>query len=190
MRITDKAGTALATFPDESAVYSWMSWSADGGQLVYSRDILYDVDWPDVLRAGADGAGITNISNSPEYEWEVAWSPTEPLIALTAVRDEQSGVFTMRPDGTDLTRRYTGMATGLRWSPDGSRLLFVETTIEGGQLLVLTLASGRVAMAAAGVIQGNSPFWSPDGRWIAYGALLEGRGVPRRDGRSICRASW
>jgi Tol biopolymer transport system component len=174
VRITDQAGTVLATFPHENAVYSWMSWSVDGNQLVYSRTILYAAGSPEVLRANDDGTGITNISNSPDYEGEAAWSPTEPLIALTAVRNEQAGVFTMRPDGTDLTLRHAGIASTLRWSPDGSRLLFNETTIEGSQLVVLTLASGSVAIAATGMIQGNSPFWSPDGRLIAYGALLEG----------------
>jgi Tol biopolymer transport system component len=168
--ITDAGGTPVATFPHENAVYSRMSWSPDGQELVYTRTILHPPGSPEVLRARADGSEITNLSNSADFEGDVAWSPTAPLIALVAVRNEQAGVFTMRPDGSELTLRYAGIVVNPLWSPDGGRILATETTADGLQLVVLSLFSGSTTVVATGTIQGGSPFWSPDGRWITYAA--------------------
>lgn len=184
--ITNAAGIPLATFPQENAVYTRMSWSPDGQELVYTRSILVPPVSFDVVRAQADGSEITNISNSADFEGDVAWSPTAPLIALVAVRDEQGGIFTMRPDGSELTHRYSGIVTTPRWSPDGGRLLFIE---DGLKLVVLSLFSGGTTVVATGAIQGGSPFWSPDGRWITYGAAGDAAGeldvyVVKPDGSS------
>jgi Tol biopolymer transport system component len=74
------------------------------------------------------------------------------------------------------------IATQLRWSPDGSRILFTDrrpiprlvlANASGGQAAILDSDPGRFPGAS----------WSPDGQWIAYlrgGGLRKGELVKTR----------
>lgn len=61
--------------------------------------------------------------------------------------------------------------THLRWSPDGSRLAFVE---QGSQTLFVVVSGGQPVPIASGLAAEFPPAWSPDGTQIAYIA----QGVP------------
>jgi Tol biopolymer transport system component len=53
------------------------------------------------------------------------------------------------------------------WSPDGTRIAYVEettTSAVGPHIATIDLATGQTRLEA----QGHQPSWSPDGRYIAY----------------------
>jgi TolB protein len=73
----------------------------------------------------------TNLTNQAAHD-DVCpvWSPDGQRIAFVSDRDgprDEYHVFTMRPDGTDVTRVSSEPADSYgaqpQWSPDGSRLL-------------------------------------------------------------------
>jgi Tol biopolymer transport system component len=57
-------------------------------------------------------------------------------------------------------------------SPDGQRLSFVTGALGNSALAVRELATGETRRLA-GTTDGSFPFWSPDGRWLAF--FAEGR---------------
>jgi len=53
-------------------------------------------------------------------------------------------------------------------SPDGSRVAFIATTADGKRLLFVRPLETLTASPLAGTEGANSPFWSPDSRFLGY----------------------
>ena len=58
--------------------------------------------------------------------------------------------------------------TGPRWSPDGTRLVFVSDRNGEKQLWVIPAGGGEARVLTSGKLGAADPVWSPDGRWIAF----------------------
>ena len=87
----------------------------------------------------------------------------------TIVFDHMGDLFTMPIEGGRATRLTQGMAFDAqpRFSPDGTRIVFVSDRTGGENLWLLTLATRDTAQLTRG--NGNiytSPEWSPDGDYI------------------------
>jgi PKD repeat protein len=64
---------------------------------------------------------------------------------------------------------------GPKWSPDGSRVLFIGNTYDNwGEILVLNLADGSVANLTNHPAYDGSPAWSRDGTKIAFASDRDG----------------
>jgi Tol biopolymer transport system component len=105
------------------------AWSPDGQRLVvgaYAGAQSDDGVWVIDLSTQAKTHLVTQVAEEP------AWSPTGDLIAFAGGADRT--VFTVRPDGSDLTALTTfgpsadnsTWNSDVAWSPDGSRLLFTH----------------------------------------------------------------
>ncbi len=89
-----------------------------------------------------------------------------PLIAF----HRTDGLYVVKPDGTGLDTRATGMTEeNPVWSPDGKRILF-ERTVGGAKDIFSMNADGTgVANLTAGAAGDDyGPVWSPDGKYIAF----------------------
>ena len=102
------------------------TWSADGRRLAFLAPgvgLLRDVYVVD-----ADGKNLRNVSNSPEAENGLAWSPDGTRLAYVRNRDaSNSNAFFLVADGDGSNARpVPGPPLSpylLMWSPDGARLL-------------------------------------------------------------------
>jgi len=120
----DGSGVRRVT-PDDEANYHFPDWSPDGTRLVMrvarpqvKTLAILDVDSGRVTPLVATPEGC--IDNMPR------WSAKGDLIAFTSNREGDYEIYTIRPDGTSLTRltRSPGHDAHAAWSPDGRWLAF------------------------------------------------------------------
>jgi WD40-like Beta Propeller Repeat len=109
-----------------------MGYSPDGTMILFYRSAHPDPDphtdgslWV----ARADGKDAHEISGTAHPADFASWSPDGKLIVFANERLSPSGaVWTVRPDGSELTQVFEGAATSFpvspTWSPDGARILF------------------------------------------------------------------
>jgi len=110
--------------------------------------------------------------------------PTElsyvPLLAFTSTKDNNTDIYTIRADGSDLTRltNYPGFDGNPVWSSDG-RLIAYESGGQGGGINIFSMnpdGSGKRPLTANDGIN-SAIHWSPDGQKIAY--ISSTTGEPR-----------
>jgi Tol biopolymer transport system component len=112
-------------------------------------------------------------------------APANGRIAFNAMRsDGASDIATVKPDGKgwiDLTPGSHGMYCAPAWSPDGTRLAFVEPRPQlpgdvdpgNGYLHVMNAdgSNDHVLTLARASHECIRPTWSADGSYIAYGGF-------------------
>ncbi len=87
-----------------------------------------------------------------------------------------SSVYVADPDGTDASRvSPSGNLVAVSWSPDGDRIAYIDSAGEfGGGSIYLMNADGSDRQVFVDASSTRVPLggvgWSPDGRWIVYGA--------------------
>jgi Tol biopolymer transport system component len=102
------------------------TWSADGRRLAFLARGVGEVR--DVYVVDADGRNLRNVSNSPEHESRVAWSPDGTRLAYMRNPDPSNGnalILVADGDGSN-ARPVPGPPLSpylLIWSPDGVRVL-------------------------------------------------------------------
>ena len=121
---------------------------------------------PSELRLGRRA----QLTLDPGLELDPALSPDGKLVAYTAGPLGQTRLYVRQVDGATpvaITPASAGFARVPRWSPDGSRLLFLSSR----GLEVVPALGGPVKLLVP-VARGawTAGTWSPDGRSIAYAA--------------------
>ena len=126
-------------------------------------------DFPDLYVIGVDGSGLTKLAEATRRP---AWHPDGSRIAYAVgertgdpvhLPEVATGIFTIRPDGTDRREIISFPEPGIRWRdgltwhPDGSTLYFAGHIV----------AADGSEMREADWAGGYSTF-SPDGMRIAH----------------------
>lgn len=122
----------------------------------------------------ADGhvSGLATIVEDGAKNYHVQPSPDEQSVAFDSDRDGERGVYVARADGTGARRvSGDGYAAVPRWSPDGTRLVFLraEQDRKVWNLWMTDLRSGeltRLTRHSYGQVWAGS--WFPDGTRVGY----------------------
>jgi Tol biopolymer transport system component len=177
-------------------------WFPDGGQILATNDAGVGQGSP--LRpaiVAPDGTGLRSLDATRNPNLNLGCGDVSPdgrRIALEGFgshgHSELDGIYSIRAsDGGDLIRLVRGPVSPPRYSPDGTRLSFFDTT-EGtsptgsGALFVMPADGGTdpVRITPWGYAFGDHA-WSPDGSWIVfqrpYGQLY----LVRPDGSDLHR---
>ena len=138
----------------------------------------------DLFTIKADGTDVKRLTNGPDSLVEPTWSPNGRFIAFVRLRlaqseddaPDRSGIYRMRSDGSQkeqLTRFDTTIETYPDYSPSGSQIAYsgegsdqVNDTGLGG-ISVMDADGSSVRRLTTNPLDFN-PFFSPDGRQIAF----------------------
>ena len=93
------------------------------------------------------------------------WLPRTPADDQPVVRLELQPVM-----GTKFAFPVTGVATELALSPDGSRVIYAASAVNGEWMLYLRNLDQLVSRPIPGTAGAYNPEFSPDGKWIAFRA--------------------
>lgn len=152
-----------------NAAYDYLpSWSPDGTKILFASDRTGNQD---IFVMDADGSNVLNLTNYFSIEYTPSWSPDGTKILFVGDNRgpffDQSGVFVMNSDGTNVTFLNTSVpaAGGIMpaWSPDGTKVVF-SSDRDGNRDIYSINADGtgetRVTTATS---QDNWASWQPTG---------------------------
>jgi Tol biopolymer transport system component len=118
-------------------------------------------------------AGLATSVHSQElpsrYYSVPTWSPDGSRIVFESNRDGEPAVYTIRPDGSALTRLTPPGTPGEQpnWSPDGKRIVFTSARDGAGQLFLMG-ADGSAVVGIPNTRHGFLAAFSPDGQWLLF----------------------
>lgn len=133
----------------------------------------------DIYTVRADGSGLTNLTNNPASDSNPFWSPDGKRIAFESDRTGDLQIYLMDADGRNITQITTGDTShslpinidGVTnpWSPDGSKLLYWQGSMDETIMLYSVDINGenKTLLATGGVLASNIS-WSRDGQYIGY----------------------
>lgn len=104
-----------------------LDWSRDGRFVVFNSSFLDDKD-SEIYTFDLEARKLLNISNSPAFEADPAFSPDGRQIVFVSNRDDPkfNSIYVMNSDGTNV-RRLTNHPAGAAFpsfSPDGTQIIF------------------------------------------------------------------
>ncbi len=150
------------------------SWSPDSGQIALllqeeegSRLELADV---------RDPGRTTTLDRGAPVFW--SWSPAAGYIAVhtggsrTLSEDARLSVFATEDGCREVVRLTPGEFRTPAWSPDGTRVAYVDASNERKEYLSFYRVADGVSEIVCPVEGHCAMLWSPDGRYLAFSEAL------------------
>jgi len=148
--------------------------SPDGKWLAFDSDRSGNMD---IYKMRVDGSDLQQLTRNTADEFHPGWSPDGREVSFQSWRSGNRDSYAMSADGT--SERLIASAPGHdfagMWSPDGTQIAFASDRnggVSGSELFLVSASGGTPKQLTT---QGGLwPYWSPDGKFIAYvgGAAL------------------
>ncbi|MGE5236460.1 MAG: S41 family peptidase [Acidobacteriota bacterium] len=174
--VTDRA-TLKPREVDATKLIKGVSVSPSGKRAVFeARGELFSVP--------AEHGPVFDISRtSGAAERFPSLSPDGKSVAYFSDASGEYELYVRSADGTGEARKVTSLGPGFRyrpfWSPDSTRVAFVDNTM---RINLCDIGTGKVTTIDRGLywfedsLEAFTPSWSADSRWLAYARDLDTRG--------------
>jgi Tol biopolymer transport system component len=146
-------------------------WSPSGDRLVFHSPI------PQYLfTVGTDGKSLRQLtgpdSPNPDLENTVIgkWSPSGDRILFSVEAGEKSGIYTMKPDGSDV-KKLVGWSLMPAWFPSGERITYIDFDASDNRQVYIIEADGTNQRKLTTLKNSRDVGWpsvSPSGEQIAF----------------------
>lgn len=142
----------------------------------------YTWDMPggmDILRANIDGSDPKQVTDTPGYDAECAYSPDGKFIVFASDRNGNPDLYIMQSDGK-IVRRLTdkpGYDGGPFFSPDGKRVIFRADRNQDDHLQLFVInadGTGERQLTTHSDIVNWAPYWLPDGKSVVFTTSIHG----------------
>jgi len=162
------------------AVYRGVDLSADGGQIATHQEETGETGDIFLVDARTSGAPFRRFTFDPaRHNASATWSPDGRFVYYSKVAPSSVALFRRDAAGIAIEEKLfdaTSSVAPMSVSPDGQWLLYQQGAGgSGGSLWTLPLTGERKPVRFA---TDNTPKAlgqiSPDGRWVAYSAILPG----------------
>ncbi|HEY0458606.1 MAG TPA: Ig-like domain-containing protein [Pyrinomonadaceae bacterium] len=128
-----------------------------------------------------DGSGQTTVQFeggrcSGATTRHAVWSPDNSKLLLTVTRTNNTDIYTVNKNGSNLVRltTHTAVDTMPSWSPDGSQIVFVSTRDGNNEIYTMRADGSLQTRVTSTITNENEPAWSPDGSRILFESLRSG----------------
>ena len=123
----------------------------------------------DIYKMRTDGTQLQQLTHNTADDFRPSWSPDGRQIGFQSWRSGNRDFYMMASDGSHERVFQSGPAHdyGGYWSPDGSQVAF-ESDRSGPINIYLVSADGGNLRRLTDEQGGNTPRWSPDGKFVAY----------------------
>ncbi len=154
--------------------------SPDGKQIAFTAG---EQDY-DLVEIPLAGPALRTVLATSRSEADPAWAPQGGRYAYVTDRTGRQEIWLRTPDGqfddplvtsASFPDAGTLLLSGLAFSPDGQRIAYQRRSLSGFRVWISTVAGGRAVRLSADEGYQDSPTWSPDGAWIAFTSLRQGR---------------
>ena len=173
--VMDKNGENVINLTQTPEMEMSASWSPDGGQIVFDREI--EEDEMAIFIMEADGQNPQRLTFESGRNFEPSWSPDGNKVAFLSDQNRAFRIYTMDTDGQNVQQiahnqpKFDGPPV---WSPDGRWLAFMSGDDQGGWGLYVTDPQGHNENlivhldSRLSVLNWNRPAWSPDSQYLIY----------------------
>jgi len=138
-----------------------------------AHDIADELRW--IGESGSQAASTRGLMTRPRRRERLTWMLAVLAILLATAaavhwKNRERGPQRLRlsipaPEGTTFARPTMPIAT---ISPDGTRVVFSAQSANGESMLYVRSLQEFEARPLSGTEQGETPFFSPDGKWIGF----------------------
>ena len=155
--------------------YAYAQLSPDGTRV--ALDVREDMN--DIWIWDLGRQTLTRLTRDPDLDRHPIWTPDGRRVAFSARRNGAETIFWQAADGSGAAEQLTqnqNVAGPESFSPDGTKVLFTDSTARPYNLGVLSLAGERQAeLILKEAFSETNGELSPNGRWIAYESDESGR---------------
>jgi dipeptidyl aminopeptidase/acylaminoacyl peptidase len=147
-----------------------LSWSPDGSQIAYISDRRGQFETYVIPASG----GLPQLVLAlPHPGWIVRWSPDgQWLLIIAETHGQDYGTFIVPSVGGKPRQISAGSdainAKDSRWSPDSTQIAFSSDLHGFYDVGLYSLENGQIKWLTSGEGEKEAPYWSPDGRQLAY----------------------